>query len=182
MKISWSKMWGHGISIRRRIYGQLLKLSLAKCGKRFIPAFPLTISGGKNITVGDNFRSTGHAYLYGHDGEISIGNNLSLNSNVLIGSSGGKIVIGDNVLIGPNVVLRAADHGISREALITQQPHVGGVITIEDDVWIGANAVILKDVTLRKGTVVAAGAVVVTDTEPYFVVGGVPARKISERT
>jgi galactoside O-acetyltransferase len=181
MTITWSKISGLATSVMRRIYGQALKQSLARCGKRFVPAFPLTISGGRNITIGDNFKSTGHDYLYGHDGEITIGNNLSLNSNVQISSSGGKIHIGDNVLIGPNVVLRAADHGLSRAILINQQPHVGGIITIEDDVWIGANAVILKDVTLRKGSVVAAGAVVVNDTEPYSVVGGVPARKISER-
>jgi acetyltransferase-like isoleucine patch superfamily enzyme len=48
-------------------------------------------------------------------------------------------------------------------------------------VWIDANAVILKGVTLRQGSVVAAGAVVVKDAEPYSIVGGVPAREISER-
>ncbi len=146
-----------------------------------MPAYPLTILGGENITIGDNFRSMGHTYLYGNEGEIIIGNNISLNTNVHIGSSGGKIYIGNNVLIGPNVVLRAADHGISRKTLINKQPHIGGIITIEDDVWIGANAVILKNVRLGKGSVVAAGAVVTKDTEPYTVVGGVPAKKISER-
>jgi len=166
----------------RVFYGLMLKLSLARCGKRFVPAFPLTISGGRNITIGDNFRSVGYDYLYGHDGVLTIGDNLSLNSNVVIAASGGRIHIGNDVLIGPNVVLRAADHGLSRATPIIRQPHVGGVITIEDDVWIGANAVILKDVTLRKGSVVAAGAVVVKDTEPFSIVGGVPARKISERT
>lgn len=100
---------------------------------------------------------------------------------MVIGSSGGRIHIGDNVLIGQNVVLRAADHGLSRATLISEQPHVGGVIEMEDDVWIGANAVILRNVRLGKGSVVAAGAVVVKDAEPYSIVGGVPAKKISER-
>ena len=159
----------------------MLKYSLAACGKSFFPAIPLTILGGENIKIGDNFRSMGHSYLYGNDGEIIIGHNLSLNTNVQIGSSGGKIHIGDNVLIGPNVVLRAADHGLALTNLINKQPYVGGVITIEDDVWIGANAVILKNVRLGKGSVIAAGAVVTKDTEPYTIVGGVPAKKISER-
>jgi galactoside O-acetyltransferase len=165
----------------RLLYGLMLKPSLARCGKRFAPAFPLTISGGRNIVIGDDFRSLGYDYLYGHDGVLTIGNNLSLNSNVQIAASGGQIHIGNDVSIGPNVVLRAADHGLSRATAINRQAHIGGIITIEDDVWIGANAVILKDVTLRQGSVVAAGAVVVKDTEPYSIVGGVPARKISDR-
>lgn len=123
----------------------------------------------------------GHSYSYGNDGEIIIGNNLSLNTNVQIGSSGGKIHIGNNVLIGFNVVLRAADHGLSRANLINKQTHVGGAIMVEDDVWIGSNAVILKNVRLGKGCVAAAGAVVTKDVEPYTIVGGVPAKKISER-
>ena len=119
--------------------------------------------------------------MYGNDGEISIGNNISINTNVQIGASGGKIVIGNDVLIGPNVVIRATNHGVMRKMLINKQPHSGGTITIEDDVWIGSNAVILKNVRIAKGTIVAAGAVVVKDTEPYSIVGGIPAKKISER-
>ena len=47
--------------------------------------------------------------------------------------------------------------------------------------WIGANAVILAGVNIATGTVVAAGAVVGRDTEPYTIVGGVPAREIGRR-
>ena len=69
------------MSIIRRVYSIMLKSSLAACGEHFRPAFPLTICGGDNITIEDNFSSTGAAYLYGHDGgEIKIGNNLSLNT------------------------------------------------------------------------------------------------------
>jgi len=176
-----NRIWQYSRSIIWRINGLIHRPSLAACGKRFIPGFPLIIWGGENIRIGDNFRSLGHSYLYGNDGEIIIGHNLSLNSNVLIDSSGGKIHIGDNVLVGPNVIFRAADHGLSRANLINKQPHVGGVITVEDDVWIGANAVILKNVRLGKGSVVASGAVATKDTAPYTIVGGVPAKKISER-
>lgn len=84
-------------------------------------------------------------------------------------------------MIGPNVVIRAADHGLSKDILIRKQQHIGGIIIIEDDVWIGSNAVILKDVKLGKGCVIAAGAVVTKDVEPYTIVGGVPAKKIAER-
>lgn len=163
------------------IYGSFLALRVGKTGRRFMPAYPLKIVGGGNICIGDNFRSMGCNYLYANDGVITIGDNMSMNTNVQIGGSSGRITIGDNVLIGPNVVIRAADHGLALGLSIRFQPHVGGEIIVEDDVWIGANAVILRDVTLGKGCVVAAGAVVTKDVEPYAVVGGVPARKISSR-
>lgn len=163
------------------LYGSILSLRVSKTGRRFMPAYPLKIVGGENICIGDNFRSMGCNYLYANDGAITIGDNMSMNTNVQVGGSSGRITIGDNVLIGPNVVLRAADHGIAMGAPIRFQSHVGGEIVVEDDVWIGANAVILRDVTLGQGCVVAAGAVVTKNVEPYAVVGGVPARKISSR-
>lgn len=164
-----------------RIYGFALKQCLAECGSNFVPGFPIKIIGGENIKIGNNFRSMGNCYLYGNKGEIVIGDNLSINTNVQIGASGGIIHIGNNVLIGPNVVLRAADHGISRNNLIKKQSHIGGVIRIEDDVWICSNAVVLRDVELAIGCVVAAGAVVTKNVEEYTIVGGIPAVKISER-
>ncbi|MBU0764969.1 MAG: acyltransferase [Bacteroidetes bacterium] len=173
----WKKLCGLG----RRIYGMILRLFIAECGGNFVPGFPLKIIGGENIKIGRNFRSMGRCHLFADKGELTIGDDISLNINVLIGASGGKIHIGNNVLIGPNVVLRAADHGTARSVPIQKQPHKGGLIAIEDDVWISSNAVILRDVRLGKGCVVAAGAVVTTDVEPYSIVGGVPARKISER-
>ena len=120
-------------------------------------------------------------YLYANQGRLIIGNNCSINTNVQIGASGGLIVIGDNVMIGPNVVIRASNHGADRSEVMRLQPHVYGKIFIENDVWIGSNAVITSGVTLAVGTVVGAGAVVTKSTLPYSVVGGVPARKISER-
>lgn len=56
-----------------------------------------------------------------------------------------------------------------------------GAIVLEDDVWIGERAVILSGVTLRRGTVVAAGSVVTKSTEPYSIVGGAPAKHIKYR-
>jgi acetyltransferase-like isoleucine patch superfamily enzyme len=162
-------------------YGFFYSFSFAKCGKNFSPAFHLKITGGKNISIGDNFSSNGGVYLFSNEGSLQIGNNLSLNTNIHIGASFGKIIIKDNVSIGPNVVLRSADHGILVGKLINAQHHVGGLIVIHNDVWIGANAVILKNVVIREGAVVAAGAVVTKDVPPYSIVAGVPAKIISSR-
>ena len=61
------------------------------------------------------------------------------------------------------------------------QPYYRKPIVIGDDVWIGACAIILKGVTINNGAVIAAGAVVTKDVEPYAIVAGNPARIIKYR-
>lgn len=164
------------------VYSYFARRRFRSCGPGLRLRFSTTVRGRGNIEIGRNFASMGHLYLYAMDGGyLKIGDNCSVNTNVQLGASPGKIVIGDNVIIGPNVVLRAANHGVDRTAPMRQQPSVGGDIYIEDDVWIGSNSVVTADVTVTRGTIVAAGAVVTRSTEPYSIVGGVPARKIGER-
>lgn len=113
---------------------------------------------------------------------IKIGGGVSINYNVLIDSCGGSISIGNDVLIGPNCVLRAADHifsDITRP--INKQGHLGGEIIIEDDCWLAANVVVVKGVTIGKGSIVGAGAVVTKSIPPYSIAGGIPARVIGHR-
>ena len=65
--------------------------------------------------------------------------------------------------------------------LHTKRPGDDLPVIIERDVWIGANVTVLKGVTIGRGCVVAAGSVVTRSTEPYTMVGGVPARKLNDR-
>jgi galactoside O-acetyltransferase len=166
------------------IYSFLISKAVSKCGKGLRIQPSTTITGRKNIVIGDNFISMGGLYLYANDGGyLQIGNNVDVNTNVQLGAASGVIKIGDNVMIAPNVVIRAANHGMSRSGIpMKMQRSIGGVIVIGDDVWVGANAVICSNVTLAKGTVVAAGAVVTKSTEEFTIVGGVPARVIGERS
>jgi galactoside O-acetyltransferase len=116
-------------------------------------------------------------------GWINIGDNFSMNTNSCIDAAdNGKITIGDDVIIAQNVVLRASDHEHSSlEIPIKNQGHTGGEIIVDNGVWIGANVVITRNVKLGKHCIVAAGAVVVKDVEPYTIVGGVPAKLIKRR-
>lgn len=88
-----------------------------------------------------------------------------------------KITIGDNVCIGEGVKLLSGSHQLESQYfdLITKP------ITIKDNVWIATDAIILPGVTIGEGAVVAAGAVVSKDVEPWTVVGGNPARFIKKR-
>jgi galactoside O-acetyltransferase len=164
------------------IYSFLVKARLQRCGRGLRLRWSTVIRGHRNIVIGDDFASMGRLYLYANDaGYVRIGNNCDVNTNVQIGAASGRIIIGDDVMIAANVVLRAANHGTARDRAMKLQPTIRGEILIEDDVWIGSNAVVTSDVTLARGTIVAAGAVVTRSTEPYSIVAGVPARKIGER-
>lgn len=115
---------------------------------------------------------------------LSIGNHVFIGeyNNLRIG--GGKLIIGNNVSISEHITMVVSNHGMKKD-LLHQQQHWDtnrtGII-IEDDVWIGANSVILPGVTIKKGAVVGAGSVVTKDVPSYAIVCGNPAHVIKYRT
>jgi len=112
---------------------------------------------------------------------IHLGHNVFINRGVLF-MAPVKIHIGNNVLIGPYTLFNSGSHLFSsRSTLIDEQGHKYGEIVVEDDVWIGGHTCILPGVTVSRGAVVAAGAVVSKSVPPYTVVAGIPATKIGER-
>lgn len=119
--------------------------------------------------------------LLRHTRNISMGRDVFINHGVDI-TAWGRIEIGDDVLIGPGAVLHSGDHEMrDPDVPVRKQGIRTGRIVVEDDVWIGAHSVVLRDVRLGRGCVVAAGAVVTHDVPPYAIVGGVPARVIGSR-
>jgi acetyltransferase-like isoleucine patch superfamily enzyme len=116
-----------------------------------------------------NFRELPHAFIHiGRDSLIG-------EFNVLRGQGG--ITIGDRVYTGPLVQILAVNHvyGDPNRPIIEQGITAEGIV-IENDVWVGAGAIITDGVALGRGAVVAAGAVVTQDVPPHTVVGGVPAQ------
>ncbi len=109
---------------------------------------------------------------------ISIGDGVFINYNCVFLDMT-HITIGNRVLIGPNVTLSAAGHDKSHLNRGGGKCFASPIV-IEDDVWIGANAVILPGVTLGKGCIVGAGAVVTKNVAPFSIVAGVPAKPIGE--
>jgi acetyltransferase-like isoleucine patch superfamily enzyme len=112
-------------------------------------------------------------------GDVTIGAHCSLNAGA---ATIGRVRIGDFVRIAAYVVLVGENHGIDDlEQPIAVQPLTSLGVVVEDDVWIGANATIVDDVTIGAHSVVGAGAVVTRDVPPWSVVGGVPARVLRDR-
>jgi acetyltransferase-like isoleucine patch superfamily enzyme len=110
-------------------------------------------------------------------GGFAIGNNSVINQKCRLDTRGG-IIIGNNVSIAAEVQILTADHDIQSRIF---EGHTGSV-SIGDFVFIGTRAILLKGVSLGKGAVICAGAVVTKDVEDFSVVAGVPAREIYKRT
>ena len=132
-----------------------------------------------------------HTHIYdfvvirpvGGSGDVIIGEHCYINPHSCL-YSGNGITMGDYVLIAPGCMIVPTNHAYgSREIPIRHQgflPSKGGVV-IEDDVWVGANSVLLDGCHIGKGAIVAAGSVVSGKVEPYAVVAGTPAKFIRWR-
>jgi galactoside O-acetyltransferase len=174
---------GLGRSLRYITYKGRFK----SCGRGISIPCPVFFKGFENIELSEriSFGPYNSIFAESSTGEasIKIGNNVSLNRNVMVNSDvKGEIIIEENCILGPNVVIRASGHKYDDLTVpIREQGHHKGRIVIKAGTWIGANAVVLPDVTVGKGTIVAAGAVVTKDVDDYEIVGGVPAKKIGSR-
>lgn len=112
--------------------------------------------------------------------KISIGRGSVIGDQSILDGRNG-IHIGENVVLGTNVRIWTEQHD-HRDPWFrcNTQKHVP--VVIDDRAWIGSHAIILHNVHIGEGAVVAAGAVVTHDVDPYSIVGGIPARVIGERT
>lgn len=108
--------------------------------------------------------------------EIEIGSNTIIGQRCVLDGRGG-ITIGRSVNIGSGTTLQTAKHLIDDPDFAAEY----APIVIHDRAWVAEGCRVLAGVTIGEGAVVAAGAVVANDVEPYEVVGGVPARHIRMR-
>lgn len=107
---------------------------------------------------------------------ITIGRDCVIGEKIVLDGRE-KLVIGNHVDIASEVMIYNSEHDINDPAFIAKSSPV----IIEDYVFIGPRAIILPGVTIKKGAVVGAGAVVTKDVEAFTIVGGVPAKVIGER-
>lgn len=92
-----------------------------------------------------------------------------------------EVKIGSHVLLAPGVFITDHNHQTVASLRIDQQECIAKPVVIENDVWVGAKAIILPGVTIGRGAVVGAGSVVVNDVEEMTIVAGVPAKLIGRR-
>ena len=111
-------------------------------------------------------------------GDVIIGNHTRIGlHNTIIG----PVTIGSHVNLAQGITITALNHNFDNsEKRIDQQGISTKEVVLEDDIWVGANAVILPGVTIGKHAVVAAGAIVTKDVPPHSLVAGVPAKVIRQ--
>jgi acetyltransferase-like isoleucine patch superfamily enzyme len=132
----------------------------------------------KNFSIGSKSIIEDFATINNGVGDVSIGNNTGIGlSNVIIG----PVKIGNYVMLAQNIVISGLNHGYED---VTMPPRVQKVvtkqITIEDNVWIGANCVVTAGVTIGKHAVIGAGSVVTKNIPEFSVAVGNPARVIKK--
>ena len=146
----------------------------------FLRAHSLEKAMEQGMKVGKNPKVEPCVIFMGHS-LITIGDDFTCSFGATIRAVAAPIRIGNQVSVGPLAAIIGANHGLAGGTPIQAQPHSSAEVVIEDDVWVGASAVILPGVRIGRGAVVAAGAVVTADVEAMAVVAGVPALKVRER-
>ncbi|HEY8931056.1 MAG TPA: acyltransferase [Mucilaginibacter sp.] len=151
-----------------------------KKGKRTVIRFRsrMDVFPFKKFEIGNNCIVESFATINNGVGDVLIGNNCGIGlSNVIIG----PVTMGNYVMLAQNIVISGLNHGYEDvnvpprlQKVVTRQ------ITIEDNVWIGANCVITAGVTIGKHAVIGAGSVVTKDIPQFSVAVGNPARVVKQ--
>lgn len=137
---------------------------------------------GDGVTVG-SFAMIRPSGYYGRKAGIglSIGAGSNIGPLCYIGCSGG-ISIGENVMIGPGVNLFAENHVFARtDMTMKDQGVTWAKIVVEDDCWLASGSTVVAGVTIGRGSIVAAGAVVTRDVPAFSIAAGVPAEIVGSR-
>lgn len=191
--------WGYGRS--RLSSGQACQATdgSRKAGRqlKFKAALGAVLAYCYNDWVGRwPFRSLRRIYLQAYLGGIARGTSVQMGCRFL---NGRKVFLGERNVINfgclfdgrRHTIRTGSDVSIGPEAAILSLGHDpqapdfadrGGDVIIGDRVWIGYRATILPGISIGEGAVVAAGAIVTKNVEPFTIVAGVPARKIGQRT
>lgn len=143
----------------------------------------------RKYKIGKNFHCARGVFIWGRS-KIEIGNNFYIGKYSSIETD---CIIGDNVIIANHVgIVGKYDHNyqeigvpIRLASQIRDKDYnwkgCNEITIIEDDVWIGYGAIIMSGIRIAKGSIIAAGAIVTKNTEPYSIYAGIPAKKIANR-
>ena len=142
----------------KKIRRFLVRRIFDSCGRDVNVEHNAFLSSGRGITIGDR-------------------SGIGLNARIA-----GPLSIGDDVMMGPGVMIFTQNHRNDDLTVpMRLQTAPKEKVTVGNDVWIGANAIILPGVTVGNGVIIGAGAIVTKDVPDYAVVGGNPARIIRFR-
>lgn len=149
-----------------KMIAPVIKGMMKKCGRNvYIRPLSSDFKGLKNLSIGNNTSIPKHSTFYCTEATLTIGN---------------------HVIFGPKPTIITGDHRINEIGKFINESHEkqetnDAPVVIEDDVWCGANVIILKGVTIGRGSIIGAGAIVTKSVPPYSIVSGIPAKFIKYR-
>lgn len=153
--------------LRDKFYGFFIKKTMGHCGRNvMIKPSTSIFKGIENMYISDDVRIARYAVVY---------------------ATNAKIYIGSKVGIAPYLKIITGNHRIDAighfmfDGDVPKREQDDKDVIIEGDNWIGINVTILQGVTIGRGSVIAAGAVVTRSCPPYSIIGGVPARVLKYR-
>ena len=184
----------------------ILKVYKIRIGKNFyIEGIPkLKINGNpENIQIGNNVSILGDIdirnrengriiiknnvtiehdcrFVAARDGDIIIDSGTSIGAQAVM-NGGADIQIGKNCIFAVRVSINSNDHEAGIHDIIKNQGYKYAPVIIQDDCWFGANVAINKGVSIKKGSIIGANAVVTKDINEFSINVGIPAKQISKR-
>ena len=165
--------------------GENVKSLLKRAGEgiRLMPLAKIANPGV--VELDDNCRVRDFVFIWGGQG-VKIGKYSDVQPHVVVWG-GGTLEVGDRVSIGPGTVLLTAVYSYEPGMKMVDGLGEGttkplyGKLTIEADVYIGANCTVMPNITIGEGAILGAGSFVNKDCEPWGIYVGSPARKVAER-
>ncbi|MCA9011646.1 MAG: acyltransferase [Planctomycetaceae bacterium] len=134
------------------------------------------------IRIGDRCQIKEQSNISARSGIVHIGERSALGHHTELLCWQANVNIGRNVRIAAEVYIVTSNHAYElADVAIIEQGYLHQDVTIEDDVWIGRRAIILPGVTIGKGAIIGAAAVVTKDIPAYAVAAGVPAKVVKQR-
>lgn len=133
-----------------------------------------------------------YPYLIYGEKNLLLSDNVSIGKGATIMCTRASITIKSHFVSGPNLTIITGDHmpllgrfidsvtDEDKDKLDSEHLYDKAVV-VEDDVWVGANVIILKGVTIGRGCIIAAGAIVTKSLPPYTICGGIPAKVLKNR-
>ncbi|WP_427383660.1 acyltransferase [Janibacter sp. G56] len=160
---------------RRDVWSDLRLRLLSEAGGIPSHAVRRAIYRKAGLTIPDSSSIHWRAEFYAPE-HIRIGTGVTIGDTAFLDGRSG-LRIGNNVNLGSHVTIYTREHDVDSPSFA----ETGAPVTLEDHCWVASHAIVLPGVTIGRGAVVAAGAVVTKDVEPFMIVGGNPAVPIRRR-
>lgn len=185
------------ISVRKKLYSFILRLLTPPIVIELCRQNPsvsisdklnLMVEDISDICLGENVQISAYTHIIVDNRYSMKKSKIIVGRNTYIGEfnnfrvSGANIEIGDDCVIAQHITIVTSNHGMKIGTLINKQPWSVAPVHIGNDVWIGANSVILPGVNIGNGAVIGAGSVVTKDVPSNAIVVGNPARIIKFRS